>query len=256
VQEAKIQALIVDDEPLARNRIRRLLSAEPDIEVAGECGNGSEAVAFLKGQQADLLFLDVQMPGLDGFGVLEALSPERVPAVVFVTAYDEHALRAFEVHALDYLLKPFDRRRFHETLRRVREHIGRLRNGEVNQRLFALLETLSRRKTSPDRMAIRANGHVLFIRTSNIDWIEAADNYVCLHCGTETHVVRDTLSAVAGRLDTARFIRIHRSTVVNVDRIARLQPWFRGDYRVLLHDGTQLPLSRSYRDRLQDVLLK
>lgn len=254
--ETKIHALIIDDEPLARSRIRRLLTAEPDIEVAGECGNGSEAVQFLKHQQADLIFLDVQMPGMDGFAVLQALPQERIPAVVFVTAYDEHALRAFDVHALDYLLKPFDRRRFHETLRRVREHISHLRNGEVNQRLFALLENLGRRKSAVDRMAIRSNGHVLFIRTSNIDWIEAADNYVCLHCGADTHVVRDTLSALANRLDAGRFIRIHRSTVVNVDRIARLQPWFRGDYRVLLHDGTQLTLSRGYRDRLQDVLLK
>jgi two-component system LytT family response regulator len=126
----------------------------------------------------------------------------------------------------------------------------------VNQRLFALLETLGRRRSAPDRMAIRANGHVLFIRTASIDWLEAADNYVCLHCGTETHIVRDTLSALGAKLDSSRFIRIHRSTIVNIDRIARLQPWFRGDYRVLLQDGTQLTLSRSYRERLHEMMLK
>lgn len=256
MEMSKIRALIVDDEPLARIRLRRLLTVEPDIEIAGECANGAEAVSFLSERRADLIFLDVQMPGLDGFGVLTSIPADRMPTVVFVTAYDQHALRAFEFHALDYLLKPFDRTRFNETLRRGRDHIARLRSGEVNQRLLALLETVGRRRGAPDRMAIRTNGHVLFIRTASIDWIEAADNYVCLHCGSETHIVRETLSALGGRLDSNRFIRIHRSTIVNADRITRMQPWFRGDYRVLLQDGTQLTLSRSYRERLRDLLLK
>ena len=252
----KIRTLIVDDERLSRKRIRDLLFEEADCDLIGECSNGIEAIELIRREKPDLLFLDVQMPQLDGFQVLEAVSGLNTPAVVFVTAYDEYAVRAFEVHALDYLLKPFDRERFQNALLRARAHLTRMQEGGLNERLVALLEGLSHRRKPLDRIAIKTGGHVVFVRTQNIDWVEAADNYVCLHCGAETHPMRETMNALEAKLDNGRFIRIHRSTIVNMDRIKELQPWFRGDYLVILHDGTQLTLSRNYRDRLKDTLLK
>ena len=252
----KTSVLIVDDERLSRKRMRRLLAAEEDLEVVGECANGQEAITAINQRRPDVLFLDIQMPQMDGFEVLQAISFARVPIVIFVTAYDDYAVRAFDVHAFDYLLKPFDRKRFQETLQRARAQLQQLQSGEINQRLFALLESLNGRRRLSDRIAVKTGGHVVFVKTQNIDWIEAADNYVCLHCGGETHALRETMNALEGRLDSSRFLRIHRSTIVNVDRIKELQPWFRGDYLVLLHDGTQLTLSRNYRERLKTALLK
>ena len=251
-----ISALIVDDERLSRKRIRRLLTTEQDINVVGECGNGEEAIDFMKQRSPDLLFLDVQMPGVDGFGVLERIPREHAPIVVFVTAFDEYALRAFEVHAFDYLLKPFDRKRFDQTMQRVRTQMGRLRNGDVNQKLFALIQDLNTKRRSTDRIAVRSNGHVVFVKTEEVDWIEAADNYVCLHTGPDNHLLRETMNAIETRLDKDKFLRIHRSTIVNLDRVKELQPWFRGDYLVILQDGTQLTLSRSYREKLQNTPLR
>ena len=252
----KIRTLIVDDERLSRKRIRDLLADEPDCELIGECVNGIEAIESTRRDRPDLLFLDVQMPRMDGFQVLQSISDLNIPAVVFVTAYDEYAVRAFEVHALDYLMKPFDRERFQNALARVRSHLTRVQDGGLNERLVALLEGLSLRRKPVDRIAIKTGGHVVFVRAQNIDWVEAADNYACLHCGAETHPMRETMNALEAKLDSGRFIRIHRSTIVNMDRIKELQPWFRGDYLVILHDGTQLTLSRNYRDRLKDTLLK
>jgi two-component system, LytTR family, response regulator len=252
----KASILIVDDERLSRKRMRRLLAVEEDLEVIGECANGQEAITAINQRRPDVLFLDIQMPQMDGFEVLQAVSFARVPIVIFVTAYDEYAVRAFDVHAFDYLLKPFDRKRFQETIQRARAQLQQLQNGDLNQRLFALLESLNGRRRMADRIAVKTGGHVVFVKTQNIDWIEAADNYVCLHCGAETHALRETMNSLEGRLDNSRFLRIHRSTIVNVDRIKELQPWFRGDYLVLLHDGTQLTLSRNYRERLKTALLK
>jgi two-component system LytT family response regulator len=249
------RALIVDDERLARQRIRRLLGSEPAIAIAGECANGPQAVSFLREQPVDLLFLDVQMPGLDGFGVLRALDRVARPVTIFVTAYDEYALRAFEVNALDYLLKPFDRKRFQTALERAKAQLAHVRGGVVQQQLSRLLEHLDRSRHELDRIAVRASGNVILVRMDDIDWIEAADNYACLHCGAQTHVLRETMSALEARLDAARFIRIHRSAIVNISKIKELQPWFRGDYRVLLQNGAQLTLSRSYREKLQSRLL-
>lgn len=252
----KTSVLIVDDERLSRKRMRRLLSAEQDMDVIGECATGQEAIAFIHQSRPDVLFLDIQMPQVDGFEVLQAVSFARVPIVIFVTAYDEYAVRAFEVHAFDYLLKPFDRNRFQETVQRARSQLQQLQTGELNQRLTALLDSLNGRRRLADRIAVKTGGHVVFVKTQNIDWIEAADNYVCLHCGTETHALRETMNSLESRLDSSRFLRIHRSTIVNVDRIKELQPWFRGDYLVILHDATQLTLSRNYRERLKSALLK
>jgi two-component system LytT family response regulator len=251
-----ISALIVDDERLARNRIRRMLAFDPEIEVAGECSNGEQAVAAISGQAPQLLFLDVQMPGMTGFEVLQTLDQERMPVVVFVTAYDEYALRAFEAHAFDYLLKPFDRKRFSDVVRRAKSQVSLLRTDRVNARLVELLEGIEKGRPDHGRIAIRTGGHVILVKTPSIDWVEAADNYVCLHCGGETHVVRETMNAFEKRLDSNRFLRIHRSTIVNLDRIKEMRPWFRGDYQVILNDGTNLTLSRSYRDKLKSALLK
>lgn len=248
----KIRALIIDDEPLARARLRTLLTDESDMEVVGECGDGLEAVAAIQDLEPDLLFLDVQMPTLDGFGVLEAVEPDKLPSVVFVTAYDRYALRAFEVHALDYLLKPFDRERFHKALERVRAELERTGKAQANQRLLALLEDQKSNRPSLERLLIKTSGRVFFLCTQEIDWIEAAGNYVRLHVGNEAHLLRETMNGLEARLDPSRFLRIHRSTIVNVDRIQELQAWFHGDYIVILRDGRQLTLSRGYRQRVQD----
>lgn len=252
----RIRALIVDDEPLARERIRTLLDDEPEIDIIGECGDGLRAVSDIQEHAPDLLFLDVQMPEMDGFEVLKTLAPDRMPAVIFVTAYDQYALRAFDVHALDYLLKPFDRERFQKALRRAKAHISSQRSDDVNKRLLALLEDLKSGPKYLDRLVIKSGGRVFFLRTDEIDWMEAAGNYVRLHVGKESHLLRDTMGGLEARLDPQKFLRIHRSTIVNLERIKELQPWFHGEYQVVLRDGTKLTLSRSYRDSLQELLGK
>jgi two-component system LytT family response regulator len=248
------KVLIVDDERLSRRRIRRLLTLEPDCEVIGECANGAEAVSTLSNSSPDILFLDVQMPELDGFEVIRALNEVR-PLIIFTSAYDDYALRAFEVHAFDYLLKPFDGRRFRESLHRAKARIAQERSGSPDRRFAELFETLSKPRRSPDRIAVRNNGRVVFVKLEDIDWIEASDNYVCLHCGRETHVVRETMSELESLLDSSQFLRVHRSAIVNLDRIRELQPWFRGDYRVILRDGTELTLTKNHREKLESRLL-
>ena len=246
----KIRALIVDDEPLARQRIRTLLEADPDVEVVGECADGRSAVAAVREQAPDLLFLDVQMPLLDGFGVLAALGAGPLPVVIFVTAHDRYALRAFEVHALDYLLKPFDRERFRTALGRAKAQVRREPDGDVSRRLLALLRDVQQARKPLERLVVKSGGRVYFVRTEDIDWIEAAGNYVRLHVGKEAHLLRESMAGLEARLDAGRFLRIHRSTIVNIEHIRELQPAFHGDYAVILRDGTQLTLSRSYRATL------
>lgn len=250
----KIKAIIVDDEPPARNKIHELLKMEPDIEVIDECSNGREAVISIATNSPDLVFLDIQMPELDGFGVIEALGAERLPAVVFVTAYDHYAVQAFEVHAVDYLLKPFDRQRFQTALSRAREHLQVNQRDKINQQLNSLLRQLKSPKPQSERFVVKSGGRVFFLKNDEIDWIEAAGNYVRLHVGTETHLLRETMNAIQKKLDAGRFIRIHRSTFVNIEKIKELQPWFHGEYVVILRDGTQLTMSRSYRSNLPELL--
>jgi two-component system LytT family response regulator len=250
---SNFKVLIVDDERLSRRRIRRLLSIEPDCEIAAECANGLEAVAALAQARPDIVFLDVQMPEMDGFEVARAMADAR-PLVIFTSAYDEYALRAFEVQAFDYLLKPFDGRRFRESLQRARARVECDRSGQPDRR-FNAAEAASPTRIAPDRIAVRNNGRVVFVKLTDIDWIEAADNYVCLHCGRETHVVRETMNELEARLDPAQFLRVHRSSIVNLDRVRELQPWFRGDYRVVLRDGTQLTLTKNHREKLESRLL-
>jgi two-component system LytT family response regulator len=247
------RVLIVDDEPISRRRLRRLLALEPECELAGECENGLEAVRLLARETIDILFLDVQMPEMDGFEVVHAISRAH-PLIIFTSAYDEYALKAFEVHAFDYLLKPFDRRRFRESVQRARAQLTHAQPLADN-RILTLFENLASARNAPDRIAIRNNGRVIFLKLSEIDWIEAADNYVCLHCGRDTHVLRETMSELEARLDPARFIRVHRSAIVNLDCIRELQPWFRGDYKVMLNDGTELTLTKNHREKLESRLL-
>jgi len=252
----KIRTLIVDDEPLALERLVKLLEAEPNIEIVGECTNGREALAAIQSASPDLLFLDVQMPELDGFGVVAALPKAQMPAIVFVTAYDQFAVRAFEVNALDYLLKPFDRERFQVALRRAIEQIQRQQPEEITRRLSQLIAGLKPESKPLERLAIKTEGRVLLLRLEDIDWIEAADNYVNIHIGTESHLHRETLTALEGKLVSSQFLRISRSTLVNVERIKELQPMFHGDYVVILRDGTKLSLSRSYREKVNQFLGK
>ena len=250
----RIRTLIADDEPLAREGLRMHLEDEPDITVIGECADGQEVLDAVHEHQPDLLFLDVQMPGIDGFGVLEELRRGRMPEVVFVTAYDQFALQAFESHALDYLLKPFDADRFRRAMDRVRTHLrgrGRL---EADARLIRLIDDLRSRPRYLERLVVRSGGRILILRVDDVDWIEAAANYVKLHAGGRTYLLRETMTRMEQQLDPDRFVRIHRSTIVRVDRIRLLEPLFQGDYLVVLEDGSRLPSSRGYRDNLQTLM--
>ena len=246
-----IRVLIVDDEPLARGKLKSLLAKEPDIEVVGEAGDGRSALDAIAKHGPDLVFLDVQMPELDGFGVLAQLPADARPAVIFVTAFDKFALKAFDVHAIDYLLKPFDKERFQTALRRALDHLARKQPNEIHEQLSALLSEMRPAQAS-DRIAVKGDGRVVFVKTSDVDWIEAADNYVSLHVGKESHLLRETMTALEARLPK-QFLRISRSTIVNTERIKELQPLFHGEYTVILRDGTKLTLSRSHRDKLQQL---
>lgn len=249
------KVLIVDDEPVSRRRMRRLLSLEPDCEVVAECADGPEAVEALRQTQVDILFIDIQMPGMTGFEVVEAIAETR-PLVIFTSAYDEYAVKAFDVHAFDYLLKPFDGRRFRDSLQRAKARIEMDRPGGKQDRdLHEMFASFTRAQKAPDRVAVRNNGRVVFVKVDEIDWVEASDNYVCLHVGRETHVIRETMNQLETRLIGTQFLRVHRSAIVNLDRIRELQPWFRGDYRVILRDGTELTLTKNHREKLESRLL-
>lgn len=264
-----LKILIVDDEPSAREVLREMLEDETRtgaVEIIGECADGRGAVRAIQILKPDIVFLDVQMPEMDGFSVLSALSAEQLPVVIFVTAYDRYALRAFEVHALDYLLKPFDHERFNQSFSRVKTMLSRTRAADLNDRIIALLaerNALPTTTTAPSeslqpqflkRLVIKAEGRVFFLRTEEIEWIEAEGNYVALHTKAKTYLFREAISQFETQLDPCAFQRIHRSTIVNIDCIKELQPLFRGEYLVLMRDGTELKLSRSYHDKLQKHL--
>ena len=251
----KIRTLIADDEPLARERIRALLAEQADIDVVGEARDGEEAVQAILTHAPDLVFLDIQMPRMDGFEVIRTVGADNMPLVVFVTAYDQHALKAFDVRALDYLLKPFDRDRFAESIGRVRDAIEHSGSDEIGRRLLEIVREL-KPGTPPrsDRLVIKSAGRLFFLRIDEIDWVEAAGNYVKLHVGTDEHLLRETMNGIEQKLDPDAFFRIHRSRIVNMERIKELQPWFNGEYVVILHNGTKLTLSRGYREKLQERL--
>jgi two-component system LytT family response regulator len=247
----RLRTLVADDEPLAREWLRNLLAVEPDVEIVGEVGDGFRAVLAIQELKPDVVFLDIQMPGLDGFGVLEMLGPRELPALVFVTAYDQYALRAFEVHALDYILKPFGQERLRATLERVRARLRSAATGDALESLSSLVEELHSLRAAPLWLLVREDGRSFFVKSAEIDWIEAARNNVVLHVGKVAHTYHDTMQGVEARLDRRRFLRIHRSTIVNIERIRDLEPWFNGDYVVTLRDGTKLTLSASYRSVLK-----
>ena len=251
-----IRAAIVDDEPLARRRIRNLLAEAADVEVIAECANGKDAIESLEASPPALLFLDVQMPEIDGFDVLQAIGVDRVPAVIFVTAYDQFALRAFEAHALDYLLKPFDDERFGAALERARERIRQQQGDDLDRRLQALLENVRGDRGYLRRLVVPSGHRNIFVRTEHIDWIEAERNYIRLHVGGRAYLLRENLTHIASALDPATFGRIHRSTIVNIDRIQSIEPLFHGEYLVVLQDGTKLTSGRSYRRSLHGIMGK
>jgi two-component system LytT family response regulator len=256
----KLKALIVDDEPLARRSIRLLLKEDPEIELVGECGSGAEALKIIQKQALDLLFLDIQMPEMSGFDVLERIDAAKIPAIIFVTAFDQYAIRAFEVHALDYLLKPFDDARFEKALRQAKTQIEQREINQLSKRLVRLLEDRDALpgKARPhgflSRMMIKTASRVFFLKVDEIDWIEAADYYVKLHVGRKSHLLRETMSDMEAKLDPEQFIRIHRSAIVNLDRVKEMHTHFNGEYLVILQDGTELKLSRSRREQLQQML--
>ncbi len=249
-----IRALIVDDEPLPRERIRTLLAARSDVDVVGECSDGEEAVVAIVSEQPDLVFLDIQMPELDGFEVISALEGESLPAIVFVTAYDEYAIKAFEVDAIDYLLKPVQPERFEQALSRA---ISRIQNPSIkdtDRELQAFVSRLRVERGLLKRFVVRSGSRIRFVRVKDVDWIGVTSNYIRLHVNGETHLVRQTLKSVEGQLDPDVFVRVHRSIVINVDRIETVEPYFHGEYVVMMQDGTKLTTSRSYSERLRELL--
>jgi two-component system, LytTR family, response regulator len=251
-----IRVCVIDDEPIACRKIQRMLKDDPEIETVGVCSNGEEAREAIEKLLPDLVFLDVQMPEMDGFEVLKSLNVEKMPHVIFVTAYDHYAIRAFEVHALDYLLKPFDRKRFQEALNHGKTQIGQDRNRTNKSELKALLEEM---KTAPrylERLVIKAHGKVFFLKTDAIDWIEAQGKYELVHAGQESHLIREGMGKLESELDPKKFVRIHKSTIVNIDRIEHLQPLFHGDFRAFLRNGTRLTVSRRHREKLEKFLGK
>lgn len=255
--DKKIKVLIVDDEPPARRNLHALLKRDPEIEWVKECGNGREAVSSVRAQQPDLVFLDVQMPELDGFAVLEQLAGQPLPVIIFVTAYDQYALKAFEVSALDYLLKPFSDERFRKALEQAKRQIAQQNASDLGQKLLRLLGARETKTEAPrylTRLLVKTTGRVIFIRTEEIDWIEAYDNYIRLHVSGKAHLLRQTMNELEAGLDPEQFARIHRSTIVNLDRIQELRPHFNGEHLIILQDGTELKLSRSRKDWLEQWL--
>jgi two-component system LytT family response regulator len=241
----KIRALIVDDETLARARVKKMLADEPDVEVAGECANGSEAISFIQAHRPDIMFLDVQMPEVSGFDVLRALPSEHWPMVIFVTAHDQHALEAFEVHALDYLLKPFKETRFRQALQRARQYLKTQANQGQNQHSQ---EWLAQNSAYPSRLTVKSGEHTVFIEVDDVDYIEAAANYAILHVGATNHILRETLMNLEAKLSPKRFLRVNRSAIVNMDRIKAVQPAMRGEHVVVLKNGKELSLTRGVRE--------
>ncbi len=264
---SKIRTLVVDDEPAARRGVRLLLERDPDMLVAAEAASGAEAVKKIVDEKPDLVFLDVQMPEMNGFKVLEAVGARHAPAVIFVTAYDQHALQAFEVNAVDYLLKPFEDQRFWAAVNRAKAELQRRQTDTLSDTLNHLLTYLhtvtppaagadpaATETVTRDRILLKSGGEIYFLKADEIDWIEAEGDYMKFHAGGRAHLLRETMGRLEDKLDPKRFIRIHRSTIVNIDRVKKLSPSFAGEYAVILADGTKLRLSRGYHERLQELM--
>ena len=244
------RVLIVDDEAFARKGIRTLLRGDPDVTIVGEAANGREAVAAIREHRPSLVFLDIQMPKLDGFGVIEEIGVDAMPATIFVTAYDQHALAAFEVHAVDYLLKPFDRERFARALDHAKKHLQQPAAPGLGPEAARMLDALRERRRYTDRLLVTTDGRIVIVKTAELRWIEAADNYVRLHLAGAAHFLHESMRSLEQRLDPAQFVRVHRSAIINVDWIQEIQPWYAGAMVVVLQGGQRLTVSRSYRARL------
>jgi two-component system LytT family response regulator len=253
--QSPLRVLVVDDEAPARRKVLRLLREEPGVNVVGEAESGEAAVAAVKKHRPDVVFLDVQMPGMDGFGVIKALQAAKIPLsqVIFITAHDKFALRAFEVHAFDYLLKPVGEERFRDALRRARIQHEQSANG-IAARLETMLEQIEREKSLTDRLLIQEDARAFFVPVKEISWVEADRNYLLLHCGKKTHTLRSTLDALQNTLDPKLFVRVNRGTLVRLDAIRELLPWFHGEYKVILHDNTELRWSRRYVTERPELL--
>jgi two-component system LytT family response regulator len=251
---SQIRAIVVDDERPARRKLLRFLAAEPGIEVVGEAANGKQAVEMIQAEKPDLVFLDIQMPGMNGFGVIEALADGQLPQFIFVTAHDQFALRAFEVHALDYLLKPFDLKRFQKALAKAKEELARRKSSKLNDRLARFLDEV-RPTQFVERLLVSSGDRGFLLPVDRINWIEAARNYVKLHAGGETYLLRGTIEGLFAKLDPRKFIRVNRSRVVNVDFIKELHRWFHGQYRIMLKDDTEIVWRRRYLDNASDSFL-
>ncbi len=250
-----MRVVIADDEALARKKLRLMLSAERDVQVLAECGDGTEAIRSVTACKPDLLMLDIHMPNFDGFEVLGKLPADEVPMVIFTTAYDRHAVRAFEAHALDYLLKPFDQERLHDAVGRARAELLKADDREATRRILNYLsETARKHVRSERRLVIKSGGRVVFLNFEEIDWLEAAANYVKINVGRQSYLLRKGIGEIAEKLDPMQFVRIHRSTIVNVERIKELQPVNSGEYIVVLKDGKELSCSRGYRAGLQQLI--
>jgi len=254
VNEHKTRVVIVDDEPIAREGIRTQFATDPAVEIVAECGDGLEAVETIRELSPDLLFLDVQMPGMSGFEVMQTVGVDVVPAVIFVTAYDKYALQAFDVNAVDYLLKPFDAERFQKAFQRALVQIQRRTTDAINENLKALLASIKPGARYLERLVVKSKGRIFFLPVSEIDWIESADNYVSLHAGRETHLIRETLTSLETKLNPEEFLRIRHSAIVNVKRIRELRPLFKGEYEIVLQNSTKLTSSRRYRQRVEELL--
>jgi two-component system, LytTR family, response regulator len=252
----KYTALIVDDEPLARRSVRKCLKAFPEFEVMGECGDGESAVAAIRNHRPDLLFLDIQLPELGGFNVIQAVGKHEMPVTIFVTAYDRYALQAFEAHALDYLLKPFSEDRFRDALQHAKRTLEAGKQSGPNQQLAQLLEQMTKKRDYLERIPVPSKGRFLFLNAGDLDWVEAEGNYLRLHSNGVSHLVRGNMNDMERKLDPAKFMRIHRSTIVNLQRIREVQPWFRGHHRVVMNNGQELKLSRYQKDKLRALLGK
>jgi two-component system, LytTR family, response regulator len=251
-----LRVVVADDEPIGRQRLVRLLQAEPDTEVVAACADGEEAVEAIREHAPDVVLLDIQMPRLDGFEVVAALGEAHQPAIIFVTAHDQYAVRAFEVHAFDYLLKPVDQDRLREAMEWAVSTTARTARGSTTRRVLSLLEEMNSRERvrGRDRLVVRTPERAIFLRTETIDWIEAAGKFVHLHVGRTIHALRESMAELEQELDSARFLRISRSAIVNLDRIQEVQPWFQGDYVLILTDGTRLTSTRGYRDNMRKLL--
>ena len=253
-KEKKIRTLIVDDEKLAREKVVRLLEGVKEIEIVGKCANGLEAVSFIEEELPDLVFLDIEMPGLGGFEVLRRVSNVSLPIFVFVTAYGEFAVKAFEVNAIDYLLKPFDRSRLLTAVEKVKAQLESTTPKDRERKILSLLENLNSENKFIERLLVKESGKMILIKTKEVDWIEAAGNYVKLHIGKSAYMLRETMKRLENKLNPEKFVRIHRSTLVNIDRIIELHPLFSGDYSVILNDKTELPMSRNYQKSLRKLI--